>query len=202
MGQSTLCLNIAKTLSSEASQCCKDSINPCKRMEITGQGTSVFLPSPPEYFGGAVNSLKESSMTPILKTSGWMVMGRKGWTILLKKKNSYVLHVAQYFSLFLPIGPHRSRTYSAWMKLITTQTCAFCFCYFHLKLHSAICSYYTSSFYFLAASLYILCCKPNHPLIVWVAPYCSTMYILVAILSATAFHGISHHLTERITLVL
>ena len=130
-------------------------------------------------------------MTPILKTLGWMVIGRKWWSILFVKNNSYVLHVAQYFSLFLPIGPHRNRTYSAWMKLITTQTCAICFCYFHLKLHSAISLYYTSSFYSLAASLYILCCKPNHPLIVWVAPYCSTMYILVAILSATPFHGIS-----------
>ena len=171
-------------------------------MGVTGQGTSVFSPSPPEYFEGAVNSLKESSMTPILKTFGWMVIGRKWWSILFVKNNSYVLHVAQYFSVFLPMGPHRNRTYSAWMKLITTQTCAICFCYFHLKLHSAIRSYYTSSFYSLAASLYILCCKPNHPLIVRVAPYCSTMYILVAILSATPFHGIFPHLTERITLVL
>ena len=102
MGQSTLCLHIATTLSSEALQCCKDSANPCKRMGVTGQGTSVFSPSPPEYFEGAVNSLKESSMTPILKTLGWMVIGRKWWSILFVKNNSYVLHVAQF------VSPYRS----------------------------------------------------------------------------------------------
>ena len=44
----------------------------------------------------------------------------------------------------------------------------------------------------------MLCCNRSK----LSSPYCSTMYILVAILSATAFHGISPYLTERISLVL
>ena len=78
-------------------------------MEVTGQGTSVFLPSSPGYFGGAVNSLKESSMTHILKTFRLDGHGEKGVDHPFFEKQ---LLCTACCLVFLFVSPYRSTHYN------------------------------------------------------------------------------------------